>query len=623
MKYNLIALSLSALLLTGCGGSSPDGTISTPDQTYAPGGSVDLVLHDPSADISDIQWQQTSGPAVELLTAKTKVISFTVPDSGDYSFTVNYLDGGSQSSQEINFSASGATPRIIGKLGHAVVENNGVSLRAFVADDIDVDTIQWQQISGPSVDFDNENITSEIVIFDAPEVFQDEVIEIEVSATDNGETITDIVTILVEDTDPVPSDSLFEDVLDDNALATVYAYNNDSQYADNIAFCVYSMGLTWDENNSTNLCRLSTLPSLGAETSGETPTIDQVMDRVVVSHDWMGARFREYLQAFDNNDDFKNMLRATTAIVISYDIRPSFYWPGTGAIYLDPNDLWLTADERDTINEAPDYRSNFGNELQFSTRWRYVKDNDWASFYYPPEYRLNRNLEDINVDLASLLYHELAHANDYLPSAEWGTYPDSFIFFQAAVEEDEISDELTRMYPKSSTELDEIADVRYRGEDPSSTQKAYLPADITGFFLSDVANEFYSYSSEREDLAMLFEELMMSYRYSIFRDVAVTGTADTGYIVDWGQRGRVEVDGIRVRANFTAMELLNEANADSANLPTPQLLDTDLRWVDTLEIMNSGTNSLQAKPTNPEFINKRIPRVRKQAHHQIALPKFH
>ena len=73
-----------------------------------------------------------------------------------------------------------------------------------------------------------------------------------------------------------------------------------------------------------------------------------------------GQRFKEFLETMDPHGDFKNLLRATTAIVISYDVRPSYYWVVTGAIHLDPDNLWLTPDERDTINQAPDYRASFG-----------------------------------------------------------------------------------------------------------------------------------------------------------------------------------------------------------------------------------------------------------------------
>ena len=107
------------------------------------------------------------------------------------------------------------------------------------------------------------------------------------------------------------------------------------------------------------------------------------------------------------------LLRATNAIVISYDIRPSFYWVATGAIYLDANNFWRTPQERDTLNTRPDYRSGFGSELDFTTSWRYVKN---GAYYFPNistanvADRLPRDVSDVEAALSYLLYHELAHA---------------------------------------------------------------------------------------------------------------------------------------------------------------------------------------------------------------------
>ena len=158
------------------------------------------------------------------------------------------------------------------------------------------------------------------------------------------------------------------------------------------------------------------------------------MNRVIVSHQWMGDQFKKFLENYDTNDDFKNLLRATTAVVISYDVRPSFYSPTLGAIYLDPDDLWETPAQRDTINQAPDYRAGFGAELQFEMPWRYVKDNAYAYYSYPLRYRLSRSLDDSEYSFASLLYHELAHANDFFPSTRWLTYSNSTTVYDAVVE---------------------------------------------------------------------------------------------------------------------------------------------------------------------------------------------
>ena len=68
----------------------------------------------------------------------------------------------------------------------------------------------------------------------------------------------------------------------------------------------------------------------------------------------MAVRMREVLTQMP--PELLLIMRGVTAIVISYDIRPSFYWQGTGAIYIDPERLWLTTAEQSTIDQTPDYR---------------------------------------------------------------------------------------------------------------------------------------------------------------------------------------------------------------------------------------------------------------------------
>ncbi|MDP0964773.1 hypothetical protein Q6264_28200, partial [Klebsiella pneumoniae] len=88
-----------------------------------------------------------------------------------------------------------------------------------------------------------------------------------------------------------------------------------------------------------------------------------------------GQRFEAFLREQDAHGDFRRLLNATTAIVIGGRVRPSFYWNATGAIYLDADYLWQTPQERDTVSEAPDPRSNFAADLAFKTLWRYVQNN--------------------------------------------------------------------------------------------------------------------------------------------------------------------------------------------------------------------------------------------------------
>ena len=47
-----------------------------------------------------------------------------------------------------------------------------------------------------------------------------------------------------------------------------------------------------------NGCSLGRLPFIGMDT--QKPTLDDLMNRVVVSHQWMGDRFKEALEELDD-----------------------------------------------------------------------------------------------------------------------------------------------------------------------------------------------------------------------------------------------------------------------------------------------------------------------------------
>ena len=62
------------------------------DEVAAINQGVDLLLLAPNQPISNILWQQTSGQAVTVLAASSKVISFTPAVDGEYSFSVSFTD---------------------------------------------------------------------------------------------------------------------------------------------------------------------------------------------------------------------------------------------------------------------------------------------------------------------------------------------------------------------------------------------------------------------------------------------------------------------------------------------------------------------------------------------------
>ena len=426
-----------------------------------------------------------------------------------------------------------------------------------------------------------------MVFFNAPAVSLDSLLVFTVSASDGTRLYQDSVAILVENAGKIDDG---DNTAYDSRLARVFPFNTNSPYADVLVNCVYSN--TIDFRTS---CRLNDLPLIAQDTT--TPSIDDIMNRVVVSHQWMGQRFKEFLQNSDPHGDFKNLLRATTAIVISSDIRPSYYWVVTGAIHLDPENLWLTPDERDTINQAPDYRASFGDELNFVLPWRYVKNNHYASFYYPKGIRVTRAASEGVYNLASLMYHELAHANDFFAQSTWSNLNRNDRILAAA---DKIlqstgiqSDLLSTALPLNGTEMYRLAKVRYQGETATAQDKSYNPTDVTGFFSPEHAPQFYNYTSKREDYAMLFDGLMMKARYDVDRDIAVTNqpqSADEQYIVTWGQRGRIGDTNIKQRVNYVTHRILpefTEATNLINNLAAPLAMDSGKTWAENLTISPS------------------------------------
>jgi len=635
-SFSVLSLSL-LLILSSCGGggssktttvtpptSEPPGEVIQIESEVSLGQSTELVLYAPDSDISNILWRQTAGADLEFYAKDSKVIGFTPVESGSYGLEVDYtIDGSTTNTISHTFTVDDNQSQLSVRLGHAVVEGNAVSLVSYATNDsesneIDKSSWRWTQTKGPSVVFSELSTNGQVaVFFDAPNVDEDTVLKFALAGEIEGEGHTDEIAILVENsTISVPLD----DAPFTNRVANVFLYNPNSPAGEQLINCVYSNNTKYDD------CNFGQSPLIAQVTT--SPTVDDIMNRVIVSHQWMGDQFKKFLENYDTNDDFKNLLRATTAVVISYDIRPSFYSPTLGAIYLDPDDLWETPAQRDTINQAPDYRADFGAELQFEMPWRYVKDNAYAYYSYPLRYRLSRSLDDSKYSFASLLYHELAHANDFFPSTRWLTYSNSTTVYDAVVEvynaNQILSDYLQDNYPLDAlyasggqNELTRLAQVRF--QDPSlvtQQQIEYTMTDVANMFKTEGAPQFYSYSSTREDLAILFDGFMMFARYGVSRDVAVSDQQYSDIV--WGQRGRIGESWIKPRVSFVATRVLPEFTSAATvvqNLSSPTALQDSKSWRESVVVDElsefSLTPSLRPSPTDSRLVPRDgVPRHR-------------
>lgn len=323
-------------------------------------------------------------------------------------------------------------------------------------------------------------------------------------------------------------------------------------------------------------CTLTDLSLLGMETT--SPSVDDVMLRVVVTHAWMGTRFRDLLARMP--PEVLLMARGLTAVVISSEIRPSFYTTRTGAIYLDPEGMWLTQAEQDVISTAPDPRIADLEQLGFLMLWRYVQ-NDVDIRALP------RSLDTLALRTAALLFHELAHANDFFPPDRVDLIDRTIPVYLAAGSNDIPSSLLAGTYPLWSSLMADLAGVAFRGVTPTLSQLAVSPDDVAAEFPSDAANDFYNYTTPREDLAIQFEEAMMLYTLNISRDVAVTNMPTDpqscpDYVVFWGQRNRIAEMSSGVRSAFSVERIMPEAAAAVQSmldtLPAPPAMLPGVDW---------------------------------------------
>ncbi|WP_052691819.1 hypothetical protein [Teredinibacter purpureus] len=339
------------------------------------------------------------------------------------------------------------------------------------------------------------------------------------------------------------------DTLDD-----VAAWRSDAPYAN----VLYRCALAQVENTNA-ACDLDTLPLLGMEV--DSPTVDDIMGRVLVSHDWMAERFEQALNAYP--DEMLTLFRGLTAIVIDDDIRPAFYSSNTGAIYLDPFYLWTTNAEKTTINTKEDYRAGFSDPLSFRAWSRYTRFGTYAFTYGSLDDQESRSISSVILISARLLLHELAHVNDFLPYDSYGSINLNNTVDEAIANlaNGRLSDRLSNTDPLTSDILHGLGRVMYRGTTPSSTQRQYSAEFVGEEYENDAAADAYAYSSQFEDVAMLFEVAMMKYFWDIDYQVAFVTPVETEtycdeYLIGWSALNWIGNTDVKSRAMLVTNELL-------------------------------------------------------------------
>ncbi|WLI90103.1 hypothetical protein Q4S45_02980 [Massilia sp. R2A-15] len=619
LSSRLTGVLFLGALLASCGGgggsSSPAPVpVQTPacssvridaDATIAAGKTGGATALACSGTLADVTWTQESGPAVTLLASRSATVSFEPGVAGTIRLRadMHLADGTAASATtDVVVTAPVAGSSLTVRADHSVRPQMDTSVRAWptLASGETVSSIVWTQTAGPAVTMDTTN--PRVLMFKSPATSTDTVLKFRaVLTTSSGRQDADDVMVGVETQAAKPNGYMFD------ATERVHPYRSTGVYTSVLTRCVYDISLFYVDSSHTNFCSAATLPLLQTEAGpGAVPSVAQIMGRVLVSHDFLGANFEQFLLTQDPYGDFRRLFAGVSAIVLGSHVRPSYYTSATGAIYLDANNFWLTPEQRDVVTEVPDYRLAYADALNYSSFGRLVKNNDYARRSFPSTLRVTRDTPDLIVDLGRLLYHELSHASDFYPTTDRSLTPALSIYANAVpriAAKSLPSDALAAQYPLRSAEMKALGQVLFQGATPTDAQKAYTAAQVGSFFGPDVASDDYAYSiykdnNSREDLAMLFEEFMMSYRHGIQYDIAFTNVFKDNMtfddvIVAWGERGRIAEPSIKPRIKLVVDRIAPWIGAAAVDtLPAPIMMRVGQSWTANLAISPAG-NAVQ------------------------------
>jgi len=202
-RLKIIASLVVGSLLSACGGGSESSTKPPPQQpvdakpTVALG--ADQVLREKhqltlNATVTDdktgwqLQWQQLSGPALQLSSTTTASIVITAPEVTANAASVLRLtvtdSAGQTASDEISVQLVNNQLPQLTVTATPVIEKSVASLELTAVDpDGQIGHIHWQQVSGPAVEL--QHAESATVSFMAPAVTEPTPMVFRVKATDN------------------------------------------------------------------------------------------------------------------------------------------------------------------------------------------------------------------------------------------------------------------------------------------------------------------------------------------------------------------------------------------------------------------------------------------------------
>ncbi len=283
--------------------------------------------------------------------------------------------------------------------------------------------------------------------------------------------------------------------------------------------------------NNKSICTLNELDFLY---QAGPPTLNDILAKTITTEEWMANNFKKLLEQMP--DVITTLFGSITAVIIHPLIPYGFFFPATGAMYISPQLLAFTDRQKNTVDAASQKIDfcNIDSPLSFHFISRYVKDGqtifvdtpqaDQNTWHAPPlDQPVLTSESTARYALASLLFHELAHANDFYPAEQLSTRNlyttlDDFRLNDHGT----LTSALYLRWPLSDITglLTQSSHTINAGKYPSASLMAADAASISKVFFNSAANDLYSYHTATEDTALLFEELMMKHHFDIDREIA-------------------------------------------------------------------------------------------------------
>ena len=278
------------------------------------------------------------------------------------------------------------------------------------------------------------------------------------------------------------------------------------------------------------------------------------------------------------------------------------------------------------VTQEPDYRAAFRSKLQVLLPWRFVRNNQ--RFGIRRDANGVRNLDDVALYMGFLLFHELSHAADFAPPSSFGELRRSETVFGAINSSwPWPSTDLVRVHPLSSNLMKILAAVSFTGAEPSPQVAALLPDDLVQEFSTDGAVDYYSYSSQFEDLADLHTAALMSRHFGQEQDTGITDNPsddETPLTVAWGQRGRMTDPAVIARTRWVVEAMypgnVHELDSYLTSRPAPLPMRRGDTWTNNIVLDGGADFSSKAPPTasagtqqlEPELPNSPVARAAPQ-----------